>query len=328
MRALVIDGARDVRVTDVPRQPIAEGDVRVRISRVGLCGTDYALAQGQLGLNAFPVIPGHEVVGVVEESRSMALSVGDRVALDPLLNCGSCWACHTNHPQWCTHVGVIGVVRSGGLQEELVLPAPHWIRIPPSVELSDAVLLEPAHVVDTIISGVDIPSIRRVLVIGTGALGLLLIKVLRHIASELSVWAYDTVSQRLDRAVQEQAEPWSSDSSNSVDLVIDGVGSPESAVLTAQAVRPGGRILIYGVPKPGSSVSTADVLFRKNVQVNYSRLYSHDFAAALRWIESGWITANDMVSDTLTLEDAVGFLRDARWQSPDRWGKTVVALDE
>lgn len=328
MKAVVIKGAGDIAVVDGDQQALQEGQVRVAVQRVGLCGTDFSLAQGQLGLNTFPVTPGHEVVGVVRESRSPHWAEGDPVALDPLLNCGSCEACRSGHPQWCNQVGVIGVVQEGGLQEELVLGAQHWVRIPDAVSLRDAVLLEPTHVVSTVLSTVNWESIGDLLILGTGALGLLLIRVLTYLAPHTTVWAYDPVPERLDRAVQASARRWSPQGAPAVDVVIDGVGAAASADMAAQAIRPGGHIVVYGVPKPDTAVTTAALLFRKNVQVTYSRLYSHDFSQAVAWIESGWVQASAVVSDELTLDQVPPFLREKRWLLPQRWGKAVVVVRE
>ena len=329
MRSLQISGAHQVNIVevDVP-QDMTAGRVRVRVSRVGLCGTDFALAQGTLGLNTLPVIPGHEVAGVVVESRDGNFSPGDHVVLDPLLNCGNCWACRQNRPQWCDNVGVVGVVRDGGLQEELVLPGSQWIPVPTHLAPDDMVLIEPTHVIDTVLEISPVAEARSVLVIGTGTLGLMLIIILNYLYPNLTVWAYDTVPERLARVQQLNAMPWTETHNLAVDLVIDGVGMPTSLAMAGSAVRPGGDVVIYGVPKPGNVFTTLDELFRKNVHIRFSRLYSHDFSKAVKWVEDGLINSRAVVSERLNLQAGADFLREEKWSAPSRWGKTIVILGD
>ena len=326
MRALQITTANQVTVVDVPGQPINDNDVRVRIDAIGLCGTDFALTTGTLGLNVWPIIPGHEVVGMVTESRSEQFQVGDPVALDPLISCGTCPACRQGHPQWCAQVGVIGVVRHGGAREELVLAAHHWVRLPAAMPIEAAVLVEPVHVVETVFQAVGPEFPTHALMIGSGALGLIILQVIQKRWPKCMVSVHDTVAQRLTHALKLGAIPWQLGTTDSVDLVIDGVGAESSLTMAAQAIRPGGHIVVYGVPKPGRTIPQADLLFRKNVRLTFSRLYTHQFDQAIAWLTSGLVTPQNIISDRLTLEQAATFLGEHGWNRPERWGKTIITM--
>lgn len=326
MRALQITAANQVAIVDVPVQPINDNDVRVRIDAVGLCGTDFALTTGNLGLNVWPIIPGHEVVGVVTESRSEQFQVGDPVALDPLMSCGTCPACQQGKPQWCAQVGVIGVARHGGAREEIVLAAHHWVRLPAAMPIEAGVLVEPVHVVETVFHAVGSEFPTHVLMIGSGALGLMILQVIQKRWPKSSVFVHDTVAERLTHAIAFGATPWQLGTTDSVDLVIDGVGAESSLTMAAQAVCPGGHIVVYGVPKPGRTIPQADLLFRKNVRLTFSRLYTHQFDQAIMWLSRGWVTPQHIISDRLTLEEAATFLGEHRWSRLERWGKTIITM--
>lgn len=327
MRGLQIRGPNDVGVAEIPMEAMGSNRVRVHVDLVGLCGTDFALTSGTLGLNTLPVVPGHEVVGTVKESSSSQFIVGDMVVLDPLMNCGTCWACLKDRPQWCSQVGVVGVVRNGGACEELVLPSHQWIVLPPGVSLEAAVLIEPVHVAQTVldVAGSVVPE--HVLVIGTGALGLIIIESLQHQWPHARIVAYDAVAEHLDHALTIGAMRLEDKDSGSFELVIDGVGALASMELAGTAVRPGGHIVVYGVPKAHVSIPKADVLFRKNVAVSFSRLYSHDFDHAVKWVADGIIRPEEIVCDRLSLDEAAVFLSESRWNRPERWGKTLIQMN-
>ncbi len=326
MRSLQISGRNQVAIVEIAPEAMEAGMVRVRVEAVGLCGTDFALTTGTLGLNVLPIIPGHEVVGMVIESGDASLVVGDRVVLDPVFSCKDCWACDHGKPQWCSQVGVIGVVRPGGAREELVLPATQWIRLPSETPVEAAVLVEPAHVVETIIEAIGSDRPERILVIGSGALGLMTISVIKHLWPDTHVCVYDTATEQMLQAQTRGAKPWTPHESDPVDLVIDGVGIPASFDMGTEAVRPGGHIVVYGVPKPGASLPQPNVLFRKNVRLTFSRLYTHRFDQAVAWVTQGVVSPQEVVSNRLTLEDAATFLGGNLWKDPQRWGKTLVIL--
>ena len=326
MKGLQIQGVNQVSVVDLPAEPIGEGMVRVAIHAVGLCGTDFALIEGTLGLNVWPVVPGHEVIGRVMESRSSRFHVGDPVILDPLVSCGTCNACRLGRPQWCEHVGVIGVVRDGGAREEMVLPDSQWVPWPKKLPLEDGVLSEPLHVVETILPLIGSEQPSRILVIGNGALGLMILHVLKHYWPDLDIRTYDVIAERLHRALMIGGKPWNPNDNEPMNVVIDGVGTNSSLEMAALSVGNGGHIIVYGVPKPGNVVPNADLLFRKNVRMSFSRLYTHEFRYPAQWLANDVVTSTDIVSDRLSLDEAAAFLRDHRWKSPSRWGKAIITL--
>ncbi len=328
MQALQVLSAAHVVLTERSSAPLAPHEVRVRIQRVGLCGTDFALVQGTLGINQYPVVPGHEVLGVVSASEVPGLTPGTRVALDPLMSCGRCWACQSNHPQWCSSVGVIGVIADGGLQEEVVYSAQQWVSLPDTRSLNDWALIEPVHVACTALNAIAWQGVDRVLVLGSGALGLIILQILHALRPDVAVWVYDTVPERMKRACDLHAKPWSVEEDLTPDLVIDGVGSSGSLTMASQVVRPGGQVVVYGVPKANDPFDAMKTFFLKNVRIAFSRLYTHDFGQATQLIADGAVTAQTTVSECLTMPQAVRFLQEGQWASKDRWGKVLVAVSD
>ena len=102
----------------------AAGEALVRVHRVGVCGTDLHAFRGRQPFFSYPRVLGHELgVEVVEPGGSGEIRRGDRCAVEPYLNCGSCIACRTGRPNCCTSLSVLGVHQDGGMREVIAVPA-------------------------------------------------------------------------------------------------------------------------------------------------------------------------------------------------------------
>jgi L-iditol 2-dehydrogenase len=215
MRACLLRDTRTMEVGDVPRPGAGPRDVRVRVSAVGICGTDVHIFSGEANYNTDdgrrpipfsvqPQILGHEITGVVEEAGAGVhdLRPGDRVVLDQGLNCVSrgrlprCEYCATGDSHQCAHYrehGITGL--PGGLAEEVVVPAVNAVRVESGIDPAEAALTEPlgcvVHALDTLGRaaaaryglGAAAPERRMqsVLVFGAGPAGLLFIQCLRNV---------------------------------------------------------------------------------------------------------------------------------------------------
>lgn len=326
MRALTVIGPGEVILGDAPAEDLAPGEVRVGVGAVGLCGTDFALVSGTLGLNSYPVIPGHEVSGTVLETRSRLLDVGQKVILDPLLSCGKCWACVQGTPQCCDEVGVVGVAANGGARDQVVLPAERWVAVPAQLALADAALVEPVHVATTIYRAVAAQTPASVLVIGAGAIGLMLMGLLQHWRPNCAVFVSDLMPDRVRRAGAWGAQDLAALGEKHVDCVVDGVGVAASIQVAVRYARRGGSIVVYGVPKSGTALPEADEMFRRNLKLQFVRLYDRDFSAAIGVLSDAILSAAQVVGTKLSLESAAPFLNGRAWQQQSHWGKALVMV--
>jgi len=215
MRACVLHGVRSLEVRDVPRPDPKPHDVLVRVSAVGLCGTDFHIYSGEanyntdergrtLPLSQHPQILGHEITGQVVAAGSEVTDVheGERVVLDQGLNCIStrrgslCEYCATGDSHQCEFYrehGITGL--PGGLAEFIAIPAVNTVRIEADIEPAVAVLSEPLACVSHAMSSVarvtsaryklDGPApeqrVRTALILGSGPAGLLFVQYLRRV---------------------------------------------------------------------------------------------------------------------------------------------------
>jgi L-iditol 2-dehydrogenase len=213
MRAAVLCDTGRMEIRDAPRPAAGPRDVLVRVSAVGLCGTDFHIFSGEANYNTdnqgapiplaeHPQILGHEITGVVEEAGGEAenLRAGDRVVLDQGLNCVSvrreplCEYCSTGNSHQCAFYrehGITGL--AGGLADYIAVPAVNAIRIDSDLEAAEAAMTEPlgciVHSSDIVarararyaIRSSDVARrVRSVLICGAGPAGLLFTQYLRN----------------------------------------------------------------------------------------------------------------------------------------------------
>lgn len=128
MQAAVYYGKEDVRVTDWPDPILDDGEVLVRVSYSGICGSDMTIYSGKHPRATAPLVPGHEVFGCVEVAGSNTASVwhkGMCVAIYPLISCGDCSLCREGSPHVCEKLGLVGIDRDGGFAQFLKVQPHH-----------------------------------------------------------------------------------------------------------------------------------------------------------------------------------------------------------
>lgn len=248
-----------MEIERVARPVLAEGEILVRIRACGICGSDLHFYAG-----AFPlplVCPGHEASGEVVELGPgvRGLTTGDRVAVEPLLRCGHCWACRVGDYQLCEHFRLLGTTDDGGFADYLRTPAYTAFRLPAALAFDVGALAEPMAVT---VHGCRLGSVHmgdRVAILGAGTIGLLTVLAARAAgAAEVIVTArhpHQAAAARslgADRVVPtDQAgldELSQFAATHPIDAVIETVGGEARTLGVAMdIVRKGGTIVILGI---------------------------------------------------------------------------------
>ena len=211
--AAVLHGIEDLRLLPRPVEAPGYGQVRLRVAAVGICGSDlhyWSHAQIKVQTMQLPTsegfqgVMGHEASGVVESTGPgvTSLAVGDRVALEAGVPCGACPTCSGGRYNLCPRVRFLGSFLSkcpGALAQLLVHPATWCHKLPDSVSLDEAAVLEPLNVALAAVRKAGVAPGHRVLVTGGGAVGLLTMMAARA-AGATQVLVTDTQEQRLAMA--------------------------------------------------------------------------------------------------------------------------------
>lgn len=231
VKAAILENVRELKIIEYPEPKVDENGILLKMELCGVCGTDMHLYEGNMNI-PFPVIPGHEWVGVIEEigknakdyeSRGLPLDVGDRITVVPGTNryCGECYFCKfmPHKPSLCTGRKVMGVNLSsieephllGGWSEKIYVNAEkYWVfKVPEEVSPEVAVLSEPMAVSSRALERAYAPGIptvgegfgfgQSVVVQGAGAIGLLAVATAK-IAGAGNIISIDMVDERLKMA--------------------------------------------------------------------------------------------------------------------------------
>ena len=181
MKALYTTAPRQYGLVERPEPVPGPDDALVKVLRAGLCHTDVNIREGTAGHVRYPFIPGHEFAGVVVERGKEAwnVAVGDRVAVHHAVACGRCLPCRQGDTMACENYTEMGASRDGGFAEYCLAPARHVYQLPDHISVDEGALLEPLANAVSAVGRARRGLGERVVVIGPGPIGLLVLQVAR-----------------------------------------------------------------------------------------------------------------------------------------------------
>ena len=313
MKAAVLHGPRDLRVERALPPAIGAEEVLVRVRAAGLCGTDYRIWSGARPV-AYPRVMGHELVGSVETvGRDVGrLRVGDRVVVEPNYSCGQCALCREGNRNLCLARTAVGIDVDGGFAELVRLPARCCWPAPADVADEDLLVTEPLAVVVRAVNRGAPRQGESAAVVGAGTLGLLALQVLRTRGARVLVVSRSRRRFDLARALGAEETFAVSDGAldaaacrfsarEGVDLVVETAGSAQAVAHALEMVRPGGRVVLTGLPHEPTPVAFFSVV-RREVTIVGSMIYQDEFPEALRLVAEGRVRTRPLVTHRFALE--------------------------
>ncbi|HYJ66299.1 MAG TPA: zinc-dependent alcohol dehydrogenase family protein [Nocardioidaceae bacterium] len=308
MRAAVITEPREIAVSETPDPRPAPHQVVVDVGACGVCGTDLHIADGEFPPTPYPIVPGHEFAGTVGEigaDVTTGIAVGDRVAVDPSLFCGHCVACRAGRGNLCANWGAIGDTVDGAFAERVAVPAVNAYRLPDHLSLEQGALVEPLSCAVHGVRRLGTETGESMLVVGAGTMGLLLIQLL--VGAGVRVNAVDRVASKLDLATKFGAVHTAtsiSELDGQYDAVVDVTGAPAAIEEGLDAVRRGGRFLVFGVANADARVAVSPFrIYNDEITIVGSMAVLHSFGAALDLVATGSISTDGLVSHRFPLDD-------------------------
>jgi 2-desacetyl-2-hydroxyethyl bacteriochlorophyllide A dehydrogenase len=293
-------------VKDIPVPAPEAGELLIRVMASGICGTDVHIFRGDY-LGSYPVVPGHEFAGVVEETGAGVTNfrAGDRVSVEPNLSCGNCIHCRNNRQNFCENWQAVGVTRPGGMAEYVLVPESAVFGIG-SLPFEQAAFMEPLSCVLHGLERLEPESSARIAVVGAGPIGLLWTQVLRSCgASEITMVEQDPDRRTRARSLGADHTAAGLDElkRDSFDALVDATGNTAAMERTTDFVRPGGKILLFGVPPADSRLSMdAFAVFRKGLPLLSSYTSLRNSQQALDRIADGSLRIDALISHRLPLD--------------------------
>ncbi|WP_182111391.1 MULTISPECIES: zinc-binding dehydrogenase [unclassified Actinotalea] len=323
MRAARLHGVGDLRIDEVDEPVPGEGESLVRVTAVGLCGSDlHWFADGGIGDATLsePLVLGHELAGVVEGGPHH----GRRVALDPADPCGRCEQCLAGNRNLCPTVRFAGHGRNdGGLRELMAWPTELLHTVPDELSDADAAMLEPLGVA---LHAVDLGGARlgaTVVVVGCGPIGLCALQLARLAGAERVV-AVEPLAHRREAAARLGADVVLDPSHPGVldaladatagrggDVVLEIAGNDDAVALAVHAAGPGATVVLAGIPDADSTCFPASAARRKGLTLKLSRRMKEMYPRTIALVTSGRVDVASLVSDTYPLGRAADAFRAA-----------------
>lgn len=306
-----------IEFRETPRPIAAEGQVLVRIMRIGICGSDIHVYHGKHPFTRYPVTQGHEVSGRIEAVGSgvEGLSVGQKVTIEPQVCCGHCYPCTHGKYNLCEELKVMEFQTTGTASEYFAVDAAKVTPLPETMSYDEGAMIEPLAV--TVHAAKRFPELKgaRVAILGCGPIGILLMQSCKALGAA-SVLVTDVSDYRLsvarsvgaDYAVNtgetdmEQAlrDAFGSDKA---DVIYDCAGSDITMGQAIRCARKGSTIVLVAVFSKMASVDLA-VLNDHELELNTSMMYRHeDYVDAIRLVSEGKVQLRPLMSRHFAFRD-------------------------
>lgn len=300
MKAIKVTEPFKVELVDVEKPVItAPDDVIVRVTSGGICGSDIGIYNGTNSLATYPRIIGHEFGGIVSEVGSgvTRIKVGDKVAVDPVVSCGHCYACKIGRHNVCSTLEVMGVHRDGGFGEYVKAPESNIHKFNQDFDESLLGIVEPYTIGMQINNRGEVKAGDQVLIMGSGPIGICALQVAKGRGAR--VMMTDLVRERLDKAVsmgadevvlvsEENLEEQIAKFTNGegIPVIIDTVCTPASFEQSVKLVCPAGRVVVIGLKAQPSQIVMAEIT-KKEITIVGSRLNCNCFDSVIEGFENG-----------------------------------------
>jgi 2-desacetyl-2-hydroxyethyl bacteriochlorophyllide A dehydrogenase len=322
MKAMVLRGPRNLALAEVERPALGPGQVLVRVTHSGVCGTDLHIYEGSIPVR-HPLIMGHEMIGEVVDGGDATLHAGDRVIVDPAIYCGMCLNCRAGQTNLCPNGSLVGRDSDGGFADFLVASRSHIYHLPDSIDSEVAPLLQP---VTTCVHGhhrLKIFPSQSVAVIGLGVTGQVHVQLAkawgahpvigvtrsaykRNLAEQLGADLTVSSGPEAIRRVKDATD------GHGADIVIECTGHPSALADAIEMARLGGTLLLFGIMSATQASLPFYQLYYKELNVvNTRAAKSEDYPPTIDLVARGVLKLKPLVTHVVPLRDlekAIGML--------------------
>ncbi|KAB7732914.1 zinc-binding dehydrogenase [Rudanella paleaurantiibacter] len=338
MKALVLTEPGQTQIWEIDKPAPAEGEVLLRVSWVGFCGGDLNGFRGLFELQEYPNVLGHEVGATVVETGPSVPDTwqpGMRVTVNPYQHCGTCLSCRKGRTNACQDNKTMGVRRAGAMTPYIVVP---WQKLHTSDKLSlkQLALVEPLtvgfHAAERgRVAATDTVAVIGCGIVGMGALAASAYRGAQVIAvdiddSKLAIARKAGATHTINSAQVDLHEALSAIThGDGPDVIIEAVGNPVTYRAAVDEVAYTGRVVYIGYAKKPVDYQTGTFV-RKEIEILGSRNCLGEFPEVIAYLESGRFPVQDVISRTVSLDEAGAAL--AEWSAnPGPITKIMVGLD-
>ena len=321
MKALNLVEYKKLEYAEAPEPTLPDGHVLIDVKACGICGSDIHGMDGSSGRRQPPIIMGHEAAGVISQLGSGVVewNVGDRVTFDSTVYCGKCEYCECGKVNLCQDRRVLGVScddyrQHGAFAEKVTVPTRILYKLPDTLTFERAAFAEPVSIALHAVSLVPVKQGDTAVVVGAGLIGLLVVQALK-IAGAEKVIAVDIDESRLELAKTlgaslglEARNPdiiskiQAETNGEGADIAMEVVGMTPTLNLAIDCLRKGGSAGLVGNLATKAEFPLQSVVTRE-ITIYGSCAATGEYADALRYIESGQIQIDPLISITAPLSE-------------------------
>jgi len=315
MKAVVYYKAYDVRLEERPVPVLDDGEVLIKVAYSGICGSDVSIYMGKHPRATPPVIIGHEFSGEVVEVRASnsPLKVGDRVAVEPLFNCGRCYACVDGAYNTCLNLKMPGHNTDGSFAEYAKAPANRVYKVPEGVSMEVAAAIEPTSVAAHAVRRSRLRVGDHAVVLGGGPIGLLVGQIARltteipvalvevsdwrlELARKLGLDVVDAKRENVRQAIEDRTD------GRGADVVFDAAGAAPLTEQISTFVKVRGQIVMVAMPKEPRPVDLGIFAYKQADMFGCRAFTYRDCEAAIALMAERKVDIDSMISHIMPLE--------------------------
>ena len=315
MKAAFYEGNETISIGECAPVAPAAGEVQIRVSHCGICGTDLHVFHGAMDTRVTkPAVIGHEMSGVIESVGAgvTGWAAGDRVTVRPLDACGACPACQAGNSHICMKLKFIGIDRPGAMQTLWTVPAHTLHRLPESLSLKEGALVEPIAVACHDVRLGEVKAGEYAVVLGGGPIGALIALVARHKGARALVSEMNPFRIKLlkDFGI-EVVNPAETDlvalveaqtGGAGADVVFEVTSSKAGAEMMTKLPRVRGRIVVVAIFSKPIEVDLFKFFWRE-LSLRGARVYeARDFEEAIQLAASGALPLDRLITNVAPLD--------------------------
>jgi L-iditol 2-dehydrogenase len=323
MRAMMLTGIKQMEMKNVPDPEIKNPkDVRIRMSVVGVCGSDiHYYTRGEIGsqIVKYPFTVGHEGAGVVVETGRDVTRVkpGDRIAIEPAVHCGECDQCLEGRYHTCRKLKFLGCPgqAEGSLSEYIVMPEENCLPLSGTLTPDHGSISEPLAIGLYTVKKSGAVKGARIAILGFGPIGMSVLLAARALGIE-KIYVTDKIDERLSIAIKENAiytgnplrdnivEQILQKEPLGLDVVFECCGQQEAIDQAVNILKLGGKLVVPGIPEFDRWSMSADMTRRKEISVQFIRRQVDCVEPVLEMMKSGKIDVQNMVTHRFPFDRA------------------------
>jgi len=300
MKALCVQSPNHIVIEERPMPVITSPTaVLIKVKAGGICGSDVHIYHGTSSVATYPRVIGHEIVGEIIETGNgvTGFAIGDRVIMDPVISCGTCYQCRIGRRNVCGKLQVRSVHVDGGYQEYIVMPQESIYHLPKGISWEEAIMIEPFTIAEQVCSRAAIVKADKVFIMGAGPVGLSILKMVKLYGATCYIsdvmpyklasaerFGADAVINAKETDVREEILRLTD--GNGATVVIDAACTTRSFEQALTYVCSAGRVITLGFGKDPSAINQLSITARE-IDVRGSRLHNNKFPVVIDYFSSG-----------------------------------------